>query len=385
MFKPLCFWGLTVTIIALILPYLTSNHPLLQLVNLVELVTISGISFFFYHRYKLTNNLITDLSSKLAIVQDINNEAHQHFSSLIENIPCFITVISPQHDCLMVNNEITKITGIPKNSLLKEKCFKIFGNGSICPCCPAKKAFITKKVCQAIKTSHIINGKEFHIEITAIPVLNKAGTAAQYIIEITRDITEQLIAKEAKANFLKQTITALSKLIEKRDTNTNAHCIRVEKLAISIGKSMELSKELLDELSMAAILHDIGKIGIPEVVLNKPGKLTADEYSLIRNHPTIGYEALAAIEPFKHIAESILYHHEKFDGTGYPKHLTADQIPINSRIIAIADVWDALISDRPYRKAYPPTEAMQIMLTENNAHFDPAIFQYFLKVVANNP
>ncbi|MBP2643409.1 MAG: domain S-box-containing protein [Firmicutes bacterium] len=386
MLKLLCLFGLGVSLLGLAAPFFSDDDSsLLVILHFVGLLIISGISFLLYQQYKTTNTTITDLSVKLAAVQDIKEESQKNFSSLLENIPCFISVISPQYDCLMVNGYITKVTGIPKEALLREKCFKNLGCGdTICPDCPTKNAFITKKVCREIKISRINENNDVLIEITAIPVLNKAGTAVKYVIEIAQDITEKHLGEETKAKLLHQTITALSKLIEKRDEATNAHCISVEKLAMAIGKNMDLPKEMLDDLSIAATLHDIGKLGIPEVILNKPDTLSAEEYSLVKTHPLIGYETLISIAPFKHIAESILYHHEKFDGTGYPEQLTGEQIPITSRIIAVADVWEALITDRPYRKAYPKNEALQIMLKQNHSHFDPTVFQHFVKVVSNN-
>lgn len=283
----------------------------------------------------------------------------------------------------MVNNEISKAAGMPKADLLKDKCFNVLGNGDICPDCPTKQAFITKKVCRDIKKAINITDKEIYVEITSVPVLGKAGNV-KYVIEIARDITEQVVAEKAKENLFIQTIASLSNLIETRDNARGLHSVHVETVAVSIGKSMGLANDTLKELSIAALLHDIGKIGVSETILNKPSKLTDAEYALIKNHPTVGYEALINIEPLKNIAESILYHHEKFDGTGYPSQLKGDEIPIISRIISIADVWGALISDRPYRKAYSEYEALQLILQESIACFDPAIFSHFLKVICAN-
>lgn len=361
----------------------TNISNVIPLMHLIELIIIFGVGFFFFRRYEQKGEFATQLSDKLDEVQELRKEIQTNFNSLLDNTPGFISVISYEYKFLMVNNEIFKITGIPKEDLLKDKCFNIFGNGDICLDCPTKQAFITKKVCRNIRRAINITDKEIYVELTSVPILGKAGNA-KYVIEIARDITEQVIAEKTKENLFMQTIASLSKLIETRDNARGLHSVRVETIAVSIGKSMGLPNDTLKELSIAALLHDIGKIGVSEAILNKPNKLTDTEYALIKNHPTVGYEALINIEPLKNIAESILYHHEKFDGTGYPSQLKGDEIPLISRIISIADVWGALISDRPYRKAYSENEALHLMLQESIAYFDPVIFSHFLKVICAN-
>jgi PAS domain S-box-containing protein len=361
----------------------TNISNVILLIHLIELIVIFGVGFLVFRRYERKDNFATQLSDKLEEVQELREEIQRNFNSLLDNTPCFIGVISSQYKFLMVNNEIAKATGIPKEHLLKDKCFNILGNGDVCPDCPTKKAFLTKSVCRNIKKAINIDDKEIYVEITSVPILGKTGNA-KYVIEIARDITEQVIAEKDKENLFIQVIASLSKLIEKRDNATSLHSVRVENIAISIGKSMGLPNGTLKELSIAALLHDIGNIGVSEIILNKPSKLTNTEYALIKKHPTVGYEALINIELLKNIAEGILYHHEKFDGTGYPSQLKGDKIPVISKIISIADVWDALISDRPYRKAYSENEALQIMLQESISYFDPAIFSHFLKVICAN-
>jgi len=131
------------------------------------------------------------------------------------------------------------------------------------------------------------------------------------------------------------------------------------------------------------LLHDIGKIGVPDLILQKPGPLTEEEWSQMRKHPQYAYDMLA---PIKHLGKAIdipYCHHEKFDGTGYPRGLKGDEIPLAARIFAVVDIWDALISGRPYRKAWPKQKALDYIREQKEKHFDPTVVEVFLKETMN--
>lgn len=132
---------------------------------------------------------------------------------------------------------------------------------------------------------------------------------------------------------------------------------------------------------VAAVLHDLGKVGISEKILLKKGKLTKKELAEIRKHPQIGIEIIRSIHFLRGLVPLILYHHERWDGTGYPSGLKGEQIPIGARIIAIADVYQALISDRPYRRAYTRAKAIKIIKNSSGTHFDSQVADIFIKIV----
>lgn len=161
------------------------------------------------------------------------------------------------------------------------------------------------------------------------------------------------------------------------------HGPRVAQMAVVIGRELNggerLDQEQLGLLSQAANLHDLGRVGVDDVILAKPGPLTDSQKSAMRAHPQIGYDFVYDMLPAG-ISLTILHHHERWDGTGYPRGLRGLDIPLFSRIVSIADMWDALTSDRPYRKAYPPERALEIMNTEAS-RFDPQLYAIFLKVL----
>lgn len=176
-----------------------------------------------------------------------------------------------------------------------------------------------------------------------------------------------------------ETVSSLAQLIDSRDHSTGLHSERVRTIALAIGNQLNLSEVERQDLSVAAILHDIGKIGIPDDILHKPGKLSVEEFSIIKSHAQIGYDTLKNMELFREIAKYVRFHHEAFDGSGYPCNLSGNSIPIIAKILCIADVYEALTSDRVYRKAVSYERSLAIMHEGAGKKFDPQVLQAFFK------
>ncbi|SJZ40483.1 HD-GYP domain-containing protein [Selenihalanaerobacter shriftii] len=165
-----------------------------------------------------------------------------------------------------------------------------------------------------------------------------------------------------------------------RNQNTFGHSWRVAKISTMIAESLELNSEEIEEIHIAAHLHDIGKIGIPDNILNKPGKLTAKEVEQIQDHPKIGYDILTKVSILENISSLVLYHHERFDGLGYPEGLKGKDIPLASRIITVADAFDAMTSDRPYRQALDYEYAFEEINNHISEQFCPTVVQAFNQI-----
>jgi putative nucleotidyltransferase with HDIG domain len=167
------------------------------------------------------------------------------------------------------------------------------------------------------------------------------------------------------------TIEGWSKALDLRDKETEGHTLRVTELTIQLARSMDIKEEELIHIRRGALLHDIGKMGIPDIILLKPGKLTDEEWVIMKKHPVYAYDLIYPIE-YLRLALDIPYcHHEKWDGSGYPRGLKGEQIPLSARIFAIIDVWDALRSDRPYRKAWDKEKTLEHIKSGSGTHFDP--------------
>ena len=180
-------------------------------------------------------------------------------------------------------------------------------------------------------------------------------------------------------------VQAMGRAIEAKDRYTQEHIARVVAMSLAIGKRLSLSEEKLRTLEVGAALHDIGKIAIPDTVLNKPGKLTNEEFELIKEHAALGSDILQPVPFPPEVVEAVRHHHEKWDGTGYPDKLAGEKIPLMARIVAVADVYDALTSDRPYRAAWSHEKAMTFMSSQVGTHFNAEIFAAFEEAMAADP
>ena len=179
-------------------------------------------------------------------------------------------------------------------------------------------------------------------------------------------------------------IEILRRTVDAKDTYTRGHSDRVSEYSVLIGKKLKLSEDKLKLLKIGALFHDIGKIGIPDSILLKTSKLTDDEYNEIKKHPSIGAHILENSSIFKDIIPIVLYHHEKFDGCGYPAKLKGEDIPFLARIVAVADTFDAMTSKRSYRDALPLDIVKQEFIKFSGTQFDPVVAKAFLEILEFN-
>ncbi|MGC8734398.1 MAG: HD-GYP domain-containing protein [bacterium] len=199
--------------------------------------------------------------------------------------------------------------------------------------------------------------------------------------QIEKLIKDVINLKIENEELLREIIYRLSLAAEYKDEYTGAHIKRISLYCNLIAQEMKLDKDFINKITLAAPLHDVGKIGIPDNILLKPGRLTKEEFEIMKTHTIIGAKILdnSKNDLIKFAKEIALYHHEKYNGQGYPFNLKGEQIPLAARIVAIADVFDALTSKRPYKDPYPITDTIDIIKQEINQHFDPEITNIFLK------
>jgi diguanylate cyclase (GGDEF)-like protein/putative nucleotidyltransferase with HDIG domain len=194
-----------------------------------------------------------------------------------------------------------------------------------------------------------------------------------YVSELRR-MTDQL------ADSYEATLQALSRALDTRDEETEEHSRRVRRYTELIARRLGVSNQHLKDIARGALLHDIGKIGVPDAILLKPGKLDEEEAALMRKHPEIGYGMIAHIPFLSRAAQVVLHHHEAYDGSGYPSKLSGENIPLGARIFAVADAFDAMTTDRPYRKALPVATALAEIKRCRGKQFDPQIVDTFLSI-----
>ena len=184
--------------------------------------------------------------------------------------------------------------------------------------------------------------------------------------------------KELKGLFV-HSVHAFVSAIDAKDQYTHGHSERVTDYALKMGQVLDWGPEMLEALRMSAILHDVGKIGVSEVILSKPSALTTEEFSQIKRHPEIGARIVGEIPQLKATISGILFHHERFDGHGYPRGLEGDNIPVFGRLLCVADAYDAMTSDRPYRRGLKIEQALQELLNNRGTQFDIRMVDAFMQ------
>ncbi len=209
----------------------------------------------------------------------------------------------------------------------------------------------------------------------------EAADKEQQLERYAADLRETFKRERARSHELKlsymATVRALSNAVEARDAYTRKHAERVTAYGMEIARALGLSVTDAPELEFGFLLHDIGKLGIPDSILYKPGELTPEERALMVQHPVVGAEIVRDIEFLARPMHVVRHHHERWDGSGYPDGLAGEEIPLSARVFAVADVLDALTSDRPYRSASPLHVARKMILAESGTHFDPRVIEAF--------
>jgi len=245
------------------------------------------------------------------------------------------------------------------------------------------------------------SGRLYWLSIDLQPIRDELGTLTHFIA-IESDLTERKQAEialrlshdELEARVAERTaelvaaydatIGGWSRALDLRDRETEGHSRRVTEMSMRLARAMSVPEADLADMRRGAMLHDIGKMGIPDAILLKPGKLTEEEWEVMRRHPSYAHEWLRPIAFLRKALEIPRSHHEKWDGSGYPDGLAREQIPLAARIFAAVDIWDALRSDRPYRAGWPEGRVIEHIRTLAGAHLDPAVVTAFLDVLAED-
>jgi len=184
--------------------------------------------------------------------------------------------------------------------------------------------------------------------------------------------------EEQSSALRNSVICAFNQLLDLKDLNTGVHSTRLAEWGMRVGLELGLEEVELQNLEVAALLHDIGKVGVPDAILRKPERLDPEEYALMKRHSEYGWAVLRMLPGFERAALDILHHHESFDGKGYPAGLKDTEIPVVSRIVCVIDSFDAMVSSRPYRKGLPYEEAVRRLTEASGTQFDPVVVRTFL-------
>jgi HD-GYP domain-containing protein (c-di-GMP phosphodiesterase class II) len=199
----------------------------------------------------------------------------------------------------------------------------------------------------------------------------------RYAADLRETFKQERASSQELSRSYMATVRALSNAVEARDAYTGKHAERVTAYGMEIARAVDAALAATPQLEFGFLLHDIGKVAIPDAILYKTGPLSGEERALMAQHPVIGAAIVRGIEFLAGAVEVVRYHHERWDGTGYPDRLAGEDIPLSARVFTIADVLDALTTDRPYRPASPLSEARAMILDEAGTHFDPRVVEAF--------
>jgi HD-GYP domain-containing protein (c-di-GMP phosphodiesterase class II) len=175
-------------------------------------------------------------------------------------------------------------------------------------------------------------------------------------------------------------ICAFSQMLDLKDLNTGAHSTRLAEWGVRVAQELSVEPAFVPDVETACLLHDIGKVGVPDSILNKPGKLDPDEMELIQRHPAYGWAILRVLPGFERVSLYVLHHHERYDGQGYPGRLGGNDVPIGSRIVSVVDAFDAMVSSRPYRAGLSLAEACRRLQQAAGSQFDPEVVRSFVAI-----
>jgi len=318
--------------------------------------------------------------------EEILKKSHQDFASIFKHNPEASVYLDDKNIVLDINSCFSELFGYN----LKEIKGKNLNSGIIHP--PDKieevKRLIKKSIKGYINYETIRKKKDgtlFPVSISASSVLIDGQIKGRIILyqDITqRKQAEQKIKQgyEKLQKTMEATIYTISKIIETRDPYTAGHQNTVSQLAVAIAQEMKLPEDKIEGIRIAALIHDIGKINIPAEILSKPSKLNGMEFSLIKNHPKVGYDILRKIDFSWPVAKIVLQHHERLDGSGYPNNLKDEEILLEARIIGVADVVEAMSSHRPYRPALGIDKALEEISQNRGILYDPEVVDICFKL-----
>ncbi len=336
-------------------------------------------------------------------IGNVGNIKKEEFYDIVLNSAC--ELVGSKRGSLMIYDEDREELQIVKARGISEKVIKntklTSGRGIAGKAFQTGETIFVTNPAEHDQYAAYIGAKEQKEPFIAIPIKSNEKTFGVLNIHLSSDnktFTDydlkflNLLASEASItieniklyesieNFYFEMVQTLARVIDAKDAYTGDHAGRARKKARMLAEGLSLPKQMIRYVEYAALLHDIGKIGIEGTILTKPGRLSAEEYMEIKKHPYIGYQILSPIKFLGPVAKMVLYHQEWYNGMGYPEGLKGEEIPVGARIVAIIDAWDAMTSDRPYRKALSYQQAISEIKKGSGTQFDPNVVEIFLKI-----
>ncbi len=297
---------------------------------------------------------------------------------LIDNTPIAYIILDDTYKIHYINSYFLKLRNLELHSTLGETCYNISNGGKMCDNCAVQQALLTDEKTMISRKDILADGTPRYVDDYAIPLLKTPER--EYILEIMVNRSEEMLAHEQREKDYSEILNLFSLLLEAKDLYTAEHSSNVKKYAVNLAHAMGLPMDEINNISVAASLHDLGKVKISDSIINKPGKLTDEEFQSIKSHPVVSYEMLNRLSGFKEMKDIVRSHHERYDGRGYPDALAGEEISLGARVVAVADTYDAMTSTRSYRKALSHETALEEIIRCAGTQFDPDVAQAFISM-----
>ncbi len=296
----------------------------------------------------------------------------------IDNTPIAYIILDKDYRIHYINKSFARLRKLDIEETIGDCCYNISNAGVRCANCAValalengEKAFISRK-------DVLPDGSVRFIDDYAIPLQMNEDGEVEYVLEIMINRTQEMLAREQRNKDYDEILSIFATLIEAKDSYTAAHSDNVRRLSLNLARELGLSRDEIFEISVAASLHDIGKVDIPESIINKPGKLTEDEFGVIKGHPVASHKMLEGLSSFGRIMDIALHHHERVAGGGYPDGLRGDEISLGAKIVAVTDTYDAITTTRSYRKALSHEYALEEIKRVMGTQLDEEVARAFI-------
>lgn len=300
--------------------------------------------------------------------------------TLVHNTPVAYIILDKHYKVQFINDYFLKLRKLTVGEVLGERCFNLSNNGVPCELCAVRNAIESGLPRNVMRRDVLPDGTVRYIDDYAIPLKKDNDSSFDYILEIMINRTNEMMLRERTNEMLINIVKTLLSVLDKKDPYTSEHSRDVSVICARFMKFMGFSEEEVFTARLAGLLHDIGKVYIPDDVINKPARLSDEEFMLIKAHPESSFKMLGELVGFTDVKKIARYHHERWDGKGYPQGLTGEAIPLGARIAAIADTYDAMTTSRSYRKALEHSVAVAEILHNSGSQFDPFLVEHFVEM-----
>ena len=315
---------------------------------------------------------------------DILIDKQKLIRALVNHTPIAYIIMDDTNRIHYVNESFLKLRGLEWDKTVGELCYNISNGGKHCEYCSISKAMETGSKTMLQRKDILPNGMVHYIDDYAIPLYCDQKTGRTFLLEIMVNRSEEMQIIEQRNADLEKLVESLVFLVEAKDSYTAEHSKNVQKYATKIARQLQLTENEVFHISLAALLHDIGKIRVPLNILTKPKGLTDEEYKLIQCHPVKAGDILDGLIDLDDICQMVRHHHERVDGKGYPDGISGEDLELGSKILAVADTYDAMTSDRPYRKGLAREIAVAELQRVMGSQLDSDIVNAFLAIPEEN-